>query len=267
MSFTVQGGAHPAPGRNVAASRASAEGQRYAPAELRVTPHPEWLRAMMARLEPEWRTACWPALFAETARGEHPPLRCWRRVLSQFFVIVEAFPKYMALSLVKTTYGKREGDASARRWLLRNLAVEARHAEWYIDWVRALGVDPTALFQQQPLPEVAALHDYLVAVCARGTLAEGVAASNWAIEGITGVWTREVAQPFRAYAADGARIDATSMMWLKAHARYDDAHPDEALELIKLATDDTTDEPARVEVAARTVLRLYATAIAACVSD
>ncbi|MFY1829305.1 TenA family transcriptional regulator [Myxococcus fulvus] len=240
---------------------------RYGPPPLNPSAHPRWLESMLEATRRDWDAACWPPLFRDTADGRRPPLGYWRRVLSQFFLIVESFPKYMALSLAKTTYGRAEGDASIRRWLLQNLAVEARHAEWFIDWVRALGLEPEALFKVRPLPELQALHAHLRDTCARGTLAEGIAASNWAIEGITGVWTRDVVEPFRAYAADGARIDASAMMWLKAHARYDDLHPVEALEILKLCTDPTGDEPARVLDATRKSLRLYTSAIRACCVD
>jgi len=241
--------------------------RRYGPPPLKPSPHPRWLEAMLESVRHEWNAACWPPLFRDTADGRRPPLGYWRRVLSQFFLIVESFPKYMGLSLAKTTYGRTEGDASIRRWLLQNLGVEAKHAEWFIDWVRAIGVEPDTLFSVRPLPEIQALHAHLRDTCARGTLAEGIAASNWAIEGITGVWTKEVVDPFRAYAADGARIDASAMMWLKAHARYDDLHPVEALEILKLSVDAEGTEPARVVAAARKSLRLYSAAIRACCSD
>ncbi|MCP3103555.1 iron-containing redox enzyme family protein [Myxococcus sp. K15C18031901] len=255
------------PGNVVSGPRFESRVRRYAPPPLVVTPHPPWVEAMRASLREDWEVACWPRLFRDTADGRRPPLRHWRRVLSGFFAIVEAFPKYMGLSLAKTTYGLRRGDASIRRWLLQNMAVEAKHAEWYLDWVRGIGVEPEAVFARPLSPHLRALHAHLLRTCAQGSLAEGVAASNWAIEGITGVWTRDVVEPFRAYAAEGARIDAASMMWLKAHARYDDAHPHEALEIIKLATAPDGDAPARVEAAARTSLRLYSAAIRACCED
>lgn len=245
----------------------SAAPHRYSPPVLTLTAHPHWLESMLESLRDEWSAACWPPLFRATADGQRPPLRHWRRVLSHFFLIVESFPKYMGLSLAKTTYGQRPGDASARRWLLQNLGVEAKHAEWFIDWMRGIGLAPEDVFTQRPLPEVRALHEFLLDTCAHGTLAEGVAASNWAVEGITGVWTREVVEPFRAYSADGARIDAHSMMWLKVHARYDDQHPEEALEIIKLSTDAGTGEPFRVQAAARKSLQMYAAALHACCND
>lgn len=63
-----------------------------------------------------------------------------------------------------------------------------------------------------------------------------------------------------------ARTDVT-LMWLKAHARYDDAHPYEALEILKRNVDETTDQPNKVEAAARTSLELFAQAIEACCTD
>ncbi|MDC0713663.1 iron-containing redox enzyme family protein [Stigmatella sp. ncwal1] len=248
----------------VARSSGEAVARRYGPPALKPTPHPEWMEGMLVSLRPEWEAACWPGLFKDTADGKHPSLLHWQRVLSNFFFIVESFPKYMGLSLAKTTYGQRPGDASARRWLLQNLGVEARHAEWYLDWMVAIGVNPEQVFNAKPLPEILALHEHLVEMCTRGTLAEGVAASNWAIEGVTGVWTEKCEKPFREYARDGVRIDGVSMMWLKAHARYDDAHPEEALEIVKAAVDPGSQECERVVAAARKSLKLYTAAIEAC---
>jgi pyrroloquinoline quinone (PQQ) biosynthesis protein C len=222
---------------------------------------------MIEALADPWQRAAWPRLFAETAAGHPlPPLAVWRRVLRDFFVVVEGFPKYMALSLAKTTYGKRDGDARVRRWLLQNLAVEARHAEWYLDWLEAVGITPAEVVAHVPCDEVRALHDHLWQCCANGSLAEGIAAANWAIEGVTGIWSRGVAETFRFYADDGVRIDSRSMMWLNAHARYDDAHPDEALEALKLFVDDhgRRGNPAAVQAVARRSLELFAAAVERC---
>ncbi len=232
---------------------------------LPVTTHPAWLVRMISTLAEPWQRAAWPRIFAETAEGNLPPLGAWRRVLADFFVIVESFPKYMALSLAKTTYGKRQGDARVRRWLLSNMAVEARHAEWYLDWIEAVGVPPAEVVDHVPCDEVRALHEHLWQSCATGSLAEGIAAANWAIEGVTGVWSRAVAQTFRGYAAQGVRTDGKAMMWLNAHARYDDAHPDEALEALKLNVDDDgggrRGDPAAVQAAAERALELFAAGV------
>ncbi|TSC33672.1 TenA family transcriptional regulator [Corallococcus sp. Z5C101001] len=238
--------------------------RRYQLAPLRLTPHPPWMERMLEALRPAWEAACTPELFRDTAEGRHPPLRAWQHFLVRCFPIVERFPKYMGLSLAKTTYGVRPGDASIRRWLLQNLSVEARHAEWWIDWMQAAGVDADKAFQVPLTPEVQALHRHLLEACRNGTLAEGIAAANWAIEGVTGVWTRAVVEPFAAYARDGVRMDSHTLRWLRAHARYDDAHPDEALEILKLTVDESTGEPALVLSAARRSLELLERVFASC---
>ena len=218
---------------------------------LPTTPHPSWLADMLARTGRAWEDACWPRLLVRTAGGDLPPLAIWRRTLAELFPIVENFPKYMGVTLSKTTYGARPGDIRVRRWLLQNLAVEARHTEWYIDWVEGIGVDVASAIQPPLSPEVAALHDHLVQCVCEGSMAEGLAATNWAIEGVTGVWTRNISERFGAYADGGVRLDERSLMWIKAHAHYDDAHPDEALEAVKLYVDETdTQEIARVEASA-----------------
>jgi len=224
---------------------------------IALTPHPAWMEELLKELTPAFQRACWPPLFAMTRDGQKPPLAHWRKGLAYFFPIVEAFPKYMGLSLSKTTYGRTRGDEAARAWLLANLSLEARHLDWYIDWMAGAGLAPADVFKRAPAPGIAALHQHLWEVCQRGTLAEGIMASNWAVEGITGVWTAAVADRFAAYAADGARIDAKSMMWLRAHARYDDAHPLEALELVKLTIGDAAAQREGVARAARKTLELY----------
>lgn len=262
LDTAVTNKAQPLPLATRPASEAAA--RRYNPPALAVTPHPAWIDSMKEAVKKDWEAACWPRMFKQTAEGNRPPLRVWQRMLTECFFIVENFPKYMGLSLAKTTYGRRPGDSSARRWLLQNMAVEAKHTEWWIDWAAGCGIDTEKLLGHTPMKEVTDLHQHLLETCQKGSLAEGVAASNWAIEGATGEWTHGVEKHFREYAADGVRIDGVSMMWLKAHARYDDAHPHEALEIIKAATDQLSDEPARVVEAARKSLELLGKLWEAC---
>ena len=229
---------------------------------LPLTEHPAWVQRMIEELEPAWHAAAWPRLFRLTAEGKHPALARWRRTIIQLFPIVEAFPKYICNSLAKTTYGQRPGDYRVRQWFLRNLQVEARHAEWYLDWADGAGISREEMCANQPNAEVRALHEHLWTMTTTGSLAEGVAASNWAIEGITGVWTIGVTERFRAYASDGFAVTPRSMKWLEAHGQYDDEHPLEALEALKLYADGET--AASVQTAAARSLALFERAIESC---
>ena len=54
--------------------------------------------------------------------------------------VIERFPAYMAQSLLKTRYGRSEGDDLARQWLVRNIRVEQNHAKHWINWAEGAGV-------------------------------------------------------------------------------------------------------------------------------
>jgi pyrroloquinoline quinone (PQQ) biosynthesis protein C len=59
-----------------------------------------------------------------------------------------------------------------------------------------------------------------------------MAATNYAIEGVTGDWSALVCSKdtYEQSFAEGYRSSA--MKWLKLHAKYDDRHPWEALDII-----------------------------------
>jgi Pyrroloquinoline quinone (Coenzyme PQQ) biosynthesis protein C len=165
----------------------------------------------------------------------------------------------MGVTLGRTTFGRRPGDILARDWLIGNIRTEALHAQWYIDWAIGLGLSYEEMVDHRPGPEVAALQEYLWSMAYRGTLAEAFGAINYAIEGTTGEWTRLVMPAFRERLGDGDQ----ALMWLTEHAEYDDAHPREALELIKI-TITGEEERQTVEEAIRLSLQLFRRGFDAC---
>jgi len=219
---------------------------------LKPTPHPDWVNGMLASLDPAWRRVLNVPLFREAARGSLV-LPGWRYAIKEFFCVVEAFPKYMGLMLSKTTYGKRPGDILCRDWLIGNIRVEALHARWYLDWAVAHGISSDEITHHTPGPDVAALYEWLWSISHRGSLPEAIGAVNYAIEGTTGEWCRLVLPAFSAQYRGVPR----ALTWLSGHAKYDDAHPDEALEIIKLSV-TSAEEEHRVEHAIRRSLEFYA---------
>jgi pyrroloquinoline quinone (PQQ) biosynthesis protein C len=234
---------------------------RTVKSELTETPHPAWALTMVDALRPDWSAVLEAPLFAETTDGDFPE-KAWRRMLLEFFCVVEAFPKYMGVYLAKTTFGQTPGDYLARDWLIGNIRTEALHAQWYADWAAAHDIGYDELVSHRPGPEVGALHEYLWSVCYRGTLAEAFGAVNYAIEGTTGEWTQLVLPVFRKRYPD----DTKALLWLTEHAEYDDAHPREAFELIKITVGDEA-EREKVESATRRSLELFRRAIDASLSD
>jgi pyrroloquinoline quinone (PQQ) biosynthesis protein C len=226
--------------------------------ELTETAHPDWARAMVESLRPTWSGVLRSPVFTTTAEGPFPD-EIWRRILLEFFCVVEAFPKYMGVYLAKTTFGQTPGDHLARDWLIGNIRTEALHAQWFAEWAAVHGIGHRELVSHRPGPEVGALYEYLWSVCYRGSLAEAFGAVNYAIEGTTGEWTRLVLPACRRRYRD----DPRALRWLSEHAEYDDAHPREAFELIKITVRDEA-ERAKVESATRRSLELFRRGFDSC---
>lgn len=213
---------------------------------------------MIADLRQDWTGVAECPLFTNTVKGAISD-ESWRNVVREFFCVVEAFPKYMGVNLGRTTYGRRPGDLLARDWLIGNIRTEALHAQWFINWGIGLGLTEEEIVNHRPGPEVASLYEYLWSVSYRGSLAEAFGAVNYAIEGTTGEWTRLVMPAF----ADRYGEDKRSLLWLSEHAEYDDAHPREALELIKLTAQGDDDRKAVSEAVKRS-LELFRRSFDAC---
>ncbi|MEO3782677.1 iron-containing redox enzyme family protein [Actinocorallia sp. B10E7] len=226
--------------------------------ELSETPHPAWVEDMLGELKPQWDAVTASSVFARTA-ADGVDDEIWRRIVLEFFCVVEAFPKYMGVYLGRTTYGKAPGDLLARDWLIGNIRTEALHAQWFIDWGVGLGLTEDQIIDHRPSPEVASLYEFLWSVSYRGSVAEAFGAVNYAIEGTTGDWTRLVMPAFRERFGE----DKYSLMWLAEHVEYDDAHPREALELIKLTVRDA-DDRAAVKEAVKRSLELFRRGFDAC---
>ncbi len=146
--------------------------------------------------------------------------------------VIERFPGYMAQSLLKTRYGRSEGDNLARRWLVRNIRVEQNHAEYWLDWAEGAGVPRQQVLEGTPPYGTQALANWLEEISSRGSLAAGIAASNYAVEGATGEWSQIVYDSREYQGLFPQNTRKASLRWLQLHAAYDDTHPWEALEIV-----------------------------------
>lgn len=213
--------------------------------ELELTSHPEWAHRFWNDLVPfKDRIVTHPA-FRGMADGSLDA-EAFRRILLNFYPLVANFPAYMALNLAKATDLDTPGVLEARNWLITNIKIEERHLYWYRDWARGLGITDEEMDRVTPPPAMDAVNHYLWQINQRGTLYEGLAATNLAIEWPTGEWTQAAVRGMKLYQKEGVlEMNRRSMAWLRAHAHYDDHHPEEAMELIKrLCTDDESRERA-----------------------
>ena len=193
--------------------------------------YPLWAQEIMESCEPAKRAVLEHPIWTMMREGSLSDAAI-RSFLLGAWPLIEQFPKYMALNLLKSRHGRSRGETMARRWLVRNIRVEQNHADYWLDWAEAVGVTRSQSLRAETNPEAAILSHWCWQVSASDTLEAGMLATNYAVEGITGEWAALVTQDdIYAYGFE-ARIRAKAVRWLKLHAEYDDTHPWEALEIV-----------------------------------
>ncbi|GAA0706703.1 TenA family transcriptional regulator [Dokdonella soli] len=162
--------------------------------------------------------------------------------------VIERFPAYMSLNLLKTRFGRSVGENLARRWLVRNIRVEQNHAEYWLNWADGAGVETSDVLNGAAPHGMQTLANWCEDISARGSLAAGVAATNYAVEGATGEWSQLIYDSVAYRESFPEETRAHSLRWLRLHAAYDDMHPWEALEIVctLLGTSPHADEVAYI---------------------
>jgi len=194
----------------------------------KLTSHPAWILDLRQHIEPTWNAILKCRLLQEASAGtlSLPQMRAW---LTQLYPFIETFPKWIALNIPKTQ------DAISRGFLIDNIRVEKRHAEQWVYMAEGFGIKRADLYTVEPLPEIDALTHWLWSINTQGTLAEAVGATNYAIEGITQEIAKVTVKGFPHYeGVDGIHLERKAYWWMEAHAKYDDLHPQQALEIMKM---------------------------------
>lgn len=218
-----------------------------------LTSYPEWLQGVVAESQDAKMRFTKHELFYQMREGALS-----RTVLRHFLIgswpVVQQFPQYMALNLLKVQYGQLPGHDLARRYLIQNIRVEQRHAEYWMDWAEASEVSRNDLVGGSGSPAAEALSHWCWHTCERDPLAAAMAATNYAIEGATGEWTAFVCSSSAYENGFEPLVRKQAMRWLKAHAKYDDEHPWIALESIAtiMGRCPTSREVALVQTGIRT---------------
>lgn len=196
-----------------------------------INSYPAWAQDMVAETEAAKRDVVDHELFRQM-REARLDSTTTRHFMVAIWPVIERFPAYMAQSLLKTRYGRSAGDNLARRWLVRNIRVEQNHAEHWLNWAEGSGVRRNDVLAGEAPHGTQALSNWCEEVVCMDSLAAGMAATNFAIEGVSGEWAYSVfsSEVYRESFDPDSRT--RSLRWLELHAAYDDAHPWEALEII-----------------------------------
>src|SRR5688572_8706017 len=193
--------------------------------------YPLWLQDIVAKCRDAEQRIAEHELFHRMANAALSKEATWSFMVGAWPVI-EQFPKYMAMNLLKVEFGRSPGHNMARRYLIRNIRVEQQHAELWLLWAEACGIPRAQVLEGSGSVATEALSHWCWHTCHHDPLPIAMAATNYAIEGVTGRWCALVCSTstYEKTFAPEARRDA--MKWLRAHAEYDDRHPWEALEII-----------------------------------
>ncbi len=217
---------------------------------------PVWIIEMKRELKPYWDAVLESRIVQEASTGtlSLPRMQGW---LIQLYPFIETFPKWIALTIA------RASDHRTRSFMIDNIRIEKRHAAQWVDMAKGFGITQAEMDSVQTLPEVDALTHWLWSVNSWGSLAEGVAATNYAVEGVTQGIAKLTVMGFPRYAKmQGLNLDKRAYAWMVNHARYDEVHPLQALEVIKMYTSRELQE--KVVFAARRSLEYLFMALDAC---
>ncbi|KAA0069108.1 iron-containing redox enzyme family protein [Rhodanobacter sp. T12-5] len=193
--------------------------------------YPQWAQQMVADCESTKQSVVQHELW-DLMRGATLDQVSTANFMKGIWPVIERFPAYMALSLLKTRFGRSPGDNLARRWLVRNIRVEQNHAEYWLNWAEGAGVPRDEVLHGRAPHGTGTLASWCEEVCTGGTLAASIAATNYAVEGATGEWSQRVYESKTYAESFPASERVGSLRWLQLHAAYDDTHPWEALEIV-----------------------------------
>ncbi len=214
----------------------------------------DWIDTLKTYLQPDWNELVAGEWASNLVQGtwSTDAIRGW---CLQLYPFVHSFPKFLAEALIKVE------DDDSRAFLIDNIRVEKAHAEHWLWMGEGFGIPRSEMMamaegERPLLRDVQSLSDWIWFINAKGSLAEAVAATSFAIEGATGDLTRGLISAFEAYGSrEGVTMNPRTSKWFRNHAKYDDDHPKIALQIVARYA-QTERARMKVMVAARRSLQL-----------
>ncbi len=190
-----------------------------------------WIETFKRFIQPDWHDLVAGEWATKVATGTWSTnaMRGW---FLQLYPFIHSFPKFLAEALIKVD------DEYSRSFLIDNIRVEKAHAEHWVWMGEGFGIARREMIafaegDRPLLRDVQSLTDWMWYINAKGSLAEAVAATSFAIEGATGDLTRTLLRGFEGYGSrEGVNMNPRTTKWLRNHAKYDDDHPRIALEIV-----------------------------------
>lgn len=216
-----------------------------------IVSYPQWLQQVVHDTASDKARVVEHPLFA-LLRDAQLPLPALRQFLVGVWPTIEQFPRFMAMNLKKASFGACAGHDMARRYLMHNIRVEQKHADYWVEWARSAGLSLEDLRYGEGVEGLQALAHWCWYVSDQASLAVAVAATNYAIEGATGEWSCLVCSKTTYADSLPAELRTSATRWLRVHAEYDDTHPWEALDIVATLLGDSP-SPAMVDEVRRAI--------------
>jgi len=194
--------------------------------------HPRWVASMYEFVTPHWDNVV-DGPWAESIVSGRLSVQQMQGWILQLYPFIYDFPKFLAEGLIKVE------DDFARTFLIENIRIEKAHAEHWLWMGEGFGLDRQEMLalaegETPLLRDVQSLTDWVWRVNTKGSLAEAVAATSFAIEGVAGALARKISTGFEAYGnRPGVNMNPKTYKWIREHSHYDDEHPQFALEIVK----------------------------------
>ena len=205
---------------------------------LHEAPQLHWIETFKDQIRADWDDVVageWATKLNDGSWSTEA-MRGW---ILQLYPFIHTFPKFLAEALTKVE------DDYSRSFLIDNIRVEKAHADHWLWMGEGFGLPRASMIalaegDHAVMRDVQSLTDWIWYINAKGSLAEAVAATSFAIEGATGDLTRALLPAFEAYGQrTGVDMTPKTTKWFRNHAKYDDDHPKIALEVVaRYATTD-----------------------------
>jgi pyrroloquinoline quinone (PQQ) biosynthesis protein C len=184
--------------------------------------HPPWVATLNATLEPLQDAILKTPVVEDAAQNRLDKHRI-QEFLVAFYPIIRDFPSWLQILL-----GRSPDDG--RAFFEDNIRVERRHGAMWRAMGDGFGV-PQERFHEPgpPLLAVEIFHEFLTATCQDAPFGWAVSATNYAIEGMA----QKISEKALRGLSQNAKIGHKGRWWLEEHAKYDDEHPVQALEIVK----------------------------------
>jgi pyrroloquinoline quinone (PQQ) biosynthesis protein C len=217
--------------------------------------YPGWLQHVVRSTAHDKNRVANHEFFA-LLRDARLPAVAMRKFMIGAWPTIEQFPQFMAMNLKKLSTGGSVGEDLARRYLIHNIRVEQKHAEHWIDWARSVDLELDDLKNGEGIEALSALAHWCWYVSDRASLPVAIAATNYAVEGVTGEWACLVCSKPTYARSLPEEVRGPATRWLRLHAEYDDTHPWEALEIVATLLGESP-APAEVEAVRRAIRSTY----------